>query len=160
MQVYICEVAAVRKMCWDSRYMLGGLTKWSFGPFGSFVTGYLLTLLVNMTGIGYYLPLSSLRLWLMAHPFDTISETVRPLPTAPQQMAHKPHSRHSQAPLGTISDDLCVFTGRAWVWVGVQVRLGGRWATFKGFLRGSRGERALPSLYDTHRIHMRYLTGV
>ena len=76
--VHLCEVVAIRKMCWDARYRLGGgMAGWSFGPFANFVTGYLLTLVVNMTGVGYYLPLSSTRIWLMAHPFDTLAETVR-----------------------------------------------------------------------------------
>ena len=75
--VHLCEVAAVRKMCWDARYRLGGMAGWSFGPFANFVTGYLLSLVVNMSGVGYYLPLSSTRIWLMAHPFDTLAETVR-----------------------------------------------------------------------------------
>ena len=34
--VHLCEVAAVRKMCWDARYRLGGLAGWSFGPFANF----------------------------------------------------------------------------------------------------------------------------
>ena len=75
--VHLCEVVAVRKMCWDARYGMGGLGGWSFGPFANFFTGYLLTLAVNMTGAGYYLPLSSMRVWLMAHPYDTLAETVR-----------------------------------------------------------------------------------
>ena len=77
--VYLCEVVAVRKICWDPRYKLAGLANgwFSIGPLTNFLTGYVLTLLVNFTGIGYYLPLSSLRYWLMAHPFDTLADATR-----------------------------------------------------------------------------------
>ena len=75
--VYACEATAVRKMCWDPRYQLAGALSWSFGPLYNFLAGYLLTLVVNMSGVGYYLPLSSVRIWLMAHPYDTLGETVR-----------------------------------------------------------------------------------
>eukprot|EP01052_Picozoa_sp_SAG31_P017434 SAG31_NODE_1192_length_9459_cov_15.271581_7_plen_411_part_00 len=70
---YCLEVVSIRMMCWDSRHSAG----WTnIGPMQNIVTGYVFKLIVECTGAGYYLPLSSTRLWLLTHNYEGLSDVL------------------------------------------------------------------------------------